>query len=121
VGETSDTLSIKFPLVFLIGLNNGMKANPDKCHLLLSTKNEQFVNISNFNIKNSKSEKLLGVTIDSELKFVEHINNMCVEASQKLSALSRIIHFMSLDKQKTLMSAFVSSTVSILQTYIDES
>lgn len=98
-----------------------MKANPDKCHLLLSTKNEQFVNISNFNIKNSKSEKLLGVTIDSELKFVEHINNMCVEASQKLSALSRIIHLMSLDKQKTLMSAFISSTVSILQTYIDES
>ena len=88
---------------------NGMKANPDKCHLLLSTKNEHNAKISKFNIKNSKSEKLLGVTIDSELKFDEHINSLCAKTNQKLSALSRLVPFMNLNKRKTLMSAFISS------------
>ena len=42
-----------------------MKANPDKCHLLLS-KNENFeANINENRIFNTRFEKLLGVTIDN--------------------------------------------------------
>ena len=34
-----------------------MKLNIDKCHLLLNTKDQNFLKIRNFNIKNSFSEK----------------------------------------------------------------
>ena len=44
--------------------NNLMKANSDKSHLLLSTSTPSTANINGDIIKNSESEKLLGVTID---------------------------------------------------------
>ena len=50
--------------------NNGMKANPDKRHLLLS-KNENFeANVNENRIYNSKFEKLLGVTFDNQLNLI---------------------------------------------------
>ena len=48
--------------------DNEMKANADKCHALLNTSNELTVKISEAQIKNSQSEKLLGITIDNDLK-----------------------------------------------------
>ena len=41
--------------------NNGMKANPDKCHLLLSKNGNLEVNIDGNRISNSRIEKLLGL------------------------------------------------------------
>ena len=38
---------------------NGMKVNPDKCHLLLSTEEDCHAVIGNHNIENSKQQKLL--------------------------------------------------------------
>ena len=41
-----------------------MKANPDKCHLLLR-ENENFeVNINENRISNTRFEKLLGITME---------------------------------------------------------
>ena len=50
-----------------------MTATVDKCHVLLSTSNELTVNINEVQIKNSQSEKLLGITIDIDLEFEDHI------------------------------------------------
>ena len=52
--------------------NNKMKANADKCNLLLSTKEKLKANISNYTFMNSDKEKLLGVTIGNHLKFESH-------------------------------------------------
>ena len=41
--------------------------------------------------------KLLGVTIDRNLGFDEHVSNLCAKANRKLSALSRISKFLSLE------------------------
>ena len=49
--------------------NNSMKGNSDNCHLLLSTSTSSTANINGDIIKNSESEKLLGVTIDYKLSF----------------------------------------------------
>ena len=43
--------------------NKGLKANPDKCHLLLSKNENLEVNINEKRISNTRFEKLLGVTI----------------------------------------------------------
>ena len=70
-------------LVFTWFNSNGMKANADKCQLLLSTKEKLRANISNYTIMNSDKEKLLGVTIDNHLKFESYIKNLCSKASKK--------------------------------------
>ena len=89
--------------------NNGLKANADKCHLLLSTKEKLKVNISNYAIMNSDEGKLLGVTIDNHLKFESHIKNLCSKASQKLYALSRVSLYMSLNQRRIIMQSFIMS------------
>ena len=89
--------------------NNGMKANADKCHLLLSLTNNLEANIDGTIIKCSDNEKLLGVTIDNKLKFEKHINNICGKASQKLNALARVSSYMDLPKRRLIMKAFINS------------
>ena len=54
-----------------------MKVNSDKCHLLLITKNPINVHLEEACITSSSCEKLLGVTIDSDLKFDKHISDLC--------------------------------------------
>ena len=49
--------------------NNHFKANPGKSHILLSTNKPEIVSIYGNPHAGSSDEKLLGVTIDSELKF----------------------------------------------------
>ena len=90
--------------------NNGLKANPDKFHLLTSaTENSQSIRVENYDISNSKSEKLLGVIIDNKLDFTEHVSKICKTASKKLHALSRIAHYMDINQKRTIMHAFVKS------------
>ena len=50
-----------------------MKANPDKCHFLCDSNSEVNLTIEMQKIKNSKFEKLLGINLDSKLKFNSHI------------------------------------------------
>ena len=44
--------------------DNQMKTNEDKCHLIVSTNELTEIQIGDFSIKNSASEKLLGLNID---------------------------------------------------------
>ena len=92
--------------------DNGMKLNEEKCKLLILSKksnNNTEIILGNETIKNSKSEKLLGITIDEKLTFNEHIGNLCKKASQKLHALARILKYMDKDKLRTIMKAFITS------------
>ena len=86
-----------------------MKANPDQCHLLLTTNVPASVNINSYNIKNSSEEKLLGIKIDNKLSFESHVSSTCEKASEKLHALTRIANYMDLSKRRTLMKTFVIS------------
>ena len=90
--------------------NNERKANADKCHLLLSTKEKLKANISNYTIMNSDKEKLLGVTIDKHVKFTyKKYKNLCSKASQKLYALSRVSLYLSLYQRRMIMKSFIMS------------
>ena len=89
--------------------NNHMKANADKCHLLVTGNYEVSANINEFEIESSKKEKLLGISIDTTLSFEHHITSLCKKASQKLHALARIAHYMDFEKRRSLMKAFVIS------------
>ena len=74
--------------------DNYFQPNADKCHLLISKHNKNiFINVDEEVIECSSSVKLLGVTIDNNLKFVEHVTKLCKKASQKLHALARIFKY----------------------------
>ena len=85
-----------------------MKANSSKSHLLMSGTETTHANVDGSMVKSSQKEILLGINLDSELKFEDHVNFMCNKASQKLCALARIAPFMDL-KQRRNMKAFVES------------
>ena len=69
---------------------NAMKVNADRCHLLLPTR----------------------VIIDNKLSFNEH--RICDEASQKLNGQARLSSFMSLEKRRLIMEAFVNLDTALL-------
>ena len=68
--------------------NNPLKSNADKCHLLFSTNKPVGIEIGDYRIDNSECEKLLGVKIDVNLNFNDHISYLFKKASRKVSALA---------------------------------
>ena len=90
--------------------NNVVQANPDKSHLLLSSKQTNlYVLIINFKITNSGSAILLRITFDKELKINDHDSNLCIKATNKLHALTRISHCMNTDQKRIIMKTFIQS------------
>ena len=57
-------------------------------------------------IDSSKTEVLLGTTIDHKLKFDESVNYLCEKASLKLNALACIAPFMNISKKLQFESQF---------------
>ena len=53
-----------------------MKANKDKCHLLISGSENITINLDGSIIGKSICEKLLGVNDDYKLKFNEHLDSI---------------------------------------------
>ena len=89
---------------------NGLNANPDKFHLILSDPCKEYaINVEEFSISNSLNKKLLGITIDNKLSFDDHVGALCNKASQKVHALSRISHFMGIKQRQIIMKAFINS------------
>ena len=73
-------------------------------------KNEHiWAKVGNEKIWDSNPVKLLGITIDNKLKFNEHVTNICMKASRKISALSGMSNFLSFDKKRIIFKAFFES------------
>ena len=90
--------------------DNYFKANADKFHLLISNHSKELtIKVENEVIECCDSVKLLGITIDNELKFDEHVSKLCKKASQKLHALARISNYICQDRLRILMKAFIES------------
>ena len=89
--------------------NNFLKANADKCHLILSTDEPFSINIDNEVIKNSNNKKLLGINLNNRISFDTHVANICNRVSKKLHALARILQFMNIHKRRMTMKAFLAS------------
>ena len=91
--------------------DNYLQLNADKCHLLITNHDNDIpMNVGNEVIECENSVKLLrGITIDTKLDFSKHVSTLCRKASQKLHDLARISNFMSHDKLRLLMKAFIES------------
>ena len=91
-----------------------MKANAYKYHLLIinNTKESFQIKIGNETASNNKYEKLLGLKVDHELNFNEHVSLLCKKASQKLNALSWIAFCMTFDWGRLILNSFIISHFS---------
>ena len=78
--------------------NNLLKDNADKGHLLVSSSDAVNLRVSEYDIKNSECEKLLGVKFDNKPTFEKHISHICRKAGRKAYALARIVPYMDLSK-----------------------
>ena len=77
-----------------------MKINASKCHLFVSgNKHEHmWAKISDDQSLESRTVKLLSVTIHNELKFDEYISNVCKKAQRKLTVLTRMKKYLDFKK-----------------------
>ena len=98
-GKTFDEVTRKLQNYFSIleecFFNNFLVLISDKCYFMtLGTPNTlPNFKCKNITLKNSVSEKPLGVIIDNKLDFTEPLNTVCKKANLKLYTLNRISRF----------------------------
>ena len=88
---------------------NHMKANPEKSHLLLSSKTPKKAYFGGALVESSSTEKLLGIQIHSDLTFDEHISSICNKVGKKINVLIHLVNYMSFDKHRMVMKALIES------------
>ena len=76
---------------------------------MLSKDESSEIHIGDSVIESSTCEKLLGIKIDSKLRFDDHIQNLCNKANRKLRALARATPYMNPQKRKVLINAFFNA------------
>ena len=93
-------------------IDNYLKANPEKCHVLLSETSETQLIVENVPIASSSCEKLLGIKIDHKLSVEPHVESLCKKASQKFNALARMTSSLKFKQRKLLLNAFITAQFS---------
>ena len=78
--------------------NNNLISNPEKSHLIVSTKKNLEFQVSSCPIRNEDRVKLLEIHINNNLNFDCNVNQVFKEASKKLHALARIAKYMDIKK-----------------------
>ena len=90
-----------------------MKMNSHKCHLILSSNDEnKKIELNGEAINNTQVQNLLGVHIDYKLNFDAHTESLCNKVGEKLHALARIVTYMCTNRAQLLMRSFIMSKFS---------
>ena len=111
VEKVNNTLSKDFETVKMWYFDNYMVLNADKCHFMCLGKNSTNVDFTfqDIYMKNTEEVKILGVTIDNKLSFNSHIKTLCMKASQKLGALSRISNYLNQSEKSLIFNSMIKS------------
>ena len=96
------------------GIKNKMKVHYDKTTCMLlgtrsQTKNSQDMDIciDGNNIKNVRKQKLLGIYIDENLLWTDHIDYLCTTLSSKISNLRQLSNYISVEAQKVYYQGYI--------------
>ena len=112
--KVKNNLEMDFMILHKWFHENHMVLNPGKCHYIVIGDNDPTykVILNNNEIASFSEEKLLGIFIDSKLKFNSHITSLCKKADQKLSVLARTNHYLTQDQKLLLINSVVKSQFS---------
>ena len=86
-----------------------MKANADKCHLLVTGNYEVSANINEFEIESSKKEELLGIS--TALSFEHHITSLCKKSQPKVACACKNSPLYGLQKTKILNESICNISI----------
>ena len=95
--------------------NNLMQANPSKFQAIVfghKSKDEICFNINDDKVKAPKCVKQLGVYIDENLSFDEHISHLCIKAARQLKSLQIIAKYLSQNTKKIVFKSFILSNLN---------
>ena len=59
--------------------------------------------------KNTKKEKVLGVTLENKLNFATHLLDITKNTNKKFNALTRVQNYMTTDQKKLIFPSFIKS------------
>ena len=98
VRAVQNNLNIDLENVTSWFIQNGLKPNPDKYQAMVLGKTEDKFNfkLADIDIKTTEKTCLLGVFLDYELKFDDHISSICRKVSSQISALNRLKNILPL-------------------------
>ena len=68
-----------------------------------------WANIGKKKFWESNKQKLLGLDIDRNLNFNEHVSSLCRKADNKMSVLTRLSNFMNFKQRRILLKTFIES------------
>ena len=86
-----------------------VRKQPNESHPWKSHRKGDEIKINDVVLTLSVDEKLLGITLDSDLQFEKHIIDISDKASQKIHVLTRITSYIPLNKRRLVMKTFVES------------
>ena len=115
MNELTDNLESEAAIFNKSFYENFLEHNGDKSKLITFKANRSNLEESKIQINGStiiiesKNVKLLGVTLDHQLRLEEHIKVFCKEAGKKVNALARIAPYMDESKRILLMKRFILS------------
>ena len=92
--------------------DNEMVANPSKFQLMFLSKYKNIEKNMSFDgktIKSSDTVELLGITLDKNINFKRHMQNICRKANNKTKAHLRIRKFLNLKQAQVLAEVHTSS------------
>ena len=107
---------------------NHMSLNPNKTKYMVVASRQkrqaQHTHMPPIYIASSKidevdSHKLLGITIDKNMTWGPHIDQLCKQISQKVFQLSKIKHFLDLEARKQFFHAHIQSMIDYASTLYD--
>ena len=91
-----------------------MIVNPGKFQAMIINRfgkmeNKHEMYIDNKKITSEHSIKLLGIEIENQLKFDNHVSTLCRKAGSQLNAIGRLRKYIGFPEKKALIEAFVFS------------
>ena len=95
--------------------NNNMIPNPKTFQAIISSKRKSSdligvpIKIKDNMICSKNSVVFLGISIDNELKFYQHINALCKKAASQLNAFFRIKGYLTFEMKTCLVNSFIYS------------
>ena len=92
--------------------NNQTTPNPDKFQSIILSRDrvDQFdISLDGHVISRGNSFKMLGVTLDDNFNFNEHVRNICQTASCQINALKRISNFLNEQCRMNVYKSFISA------------
>ena len=88
---------------------NYMVLNAGKCHFMCLGNNTETFSFSNNLMENSNEQKILGLIIDNNLNFKDHMTELCKKASQKIEALCRLPSYLRNSQKKVIFNSIIKT------------